>query len=113
MRAFLSLLYGTQSLLDLNKALSCQGSELVGWAEGRWTHQGIDLNHNFADLNTQLWYAEDDGLVPHTVPNHHLPLPTYYTLPNATVSMALVEGHLRPSCLCVQTVLSSPRLGGS
>lgn len=63
-----------------------QGSELVGWAEGRWTHQGIDLNHNFADLNTPLWYAEDDGLVPHTVPNHHLPLPTYYTLPNATVA---------------------------
>ncbi|XP_052039578.1 probable carboxypeptidase X1 isoform X2 [Apodemus sylvaticus] len=63
-----------------------RGSELVGWAEGRWTYQGIDLNHNFADLNTQLWYAEDDGLVPHTVPNHHLPLPAYYTLPNATVA---------------------------
>ena len=87
MRAVLSLLCGTQSLLDLNKALSWQGSELVGWAEGRWTYQGIDLNHNFADLNTQLWYAEDDGLVPHTVPNHHLPLPAYYTLPNATVSI--------------------------
>lgn len=78
---------GTQSLFDSNKALSWQGSELVGWAEGRWTHQGIDLNHNFADLNTPLWYAEDDGLVPHTVPNHHLPLPNYYTLPNATVSI--------------------------
>ncbi|XP_054946694.1 probable carboxypeptidase X1 isoform X3 [Physeter macrocephalus] len=63
-----------------------RGSELVGWAEGRWNHQGIDLNHNFADLNTPLWEAEDDGLVPDTVPNHHLPLPTYYTLPNATVA---------------------------
>ncbi|XP_012866261.1 PREDICTED: probable carboxypeptidase X1 isoform X1 [Dipodomys ordii] len=63
-----------------------KGSELAGWAEGRWTYQGIDLNHNFADLNTPLWDAEDDGLVPHTVPNHHLPLPTYYTLPNATVA---------------------------
>uniref|UniRef100_A0A5F9DVE2 Carboxypeptidase X, M14 family member 1 n=1 Tax=Oryctolagus cuniculus TaxID=9986 RepID=A0A5F9DVE2_RABIT len=63
-----------------------RGSELVGWAEGRWNYQGIDLNHNFADLNTPLWEAEDDGLVPHTVPNHHLPLPTYYTLPNATVA---------------------------
>lgn len=74
----------------------------MGWAEGRWTHQGIDLNHNFADLNTPLWYAEDDGLVPHTVPNHHLPLPTYYTLPNATVSIlgAVVEGKAPPS-LCV------------
>uniref|UniRef100_A0A8C0JQD3 Probable carboxypeptidase X1 n=1 Tax=Canis lupus dingo TaxID=286419 RepID=A0A8C0JQD3_CANLU len=63
-----------------------RGSELVGWAEGRWNHQGIDLNHNFADLNTPLWEAEDDGLVPDTVPNHHLPLPAYYTLPNATVA---------------------------
>lgn len=63
-----------------------RGSELVGWAEGRWNQQGIDLNHNFADLNTPLWEAEDDGLVPDSVPNHHLPLPTYYTLPNATVA---------------------------
>ncbi|XP_068928346.1 probable carboxypeptidase X1 [Petaurus breviceps papuanus] len=63
-----------------------RGSELVGWAEGRWTRQFIDLNHNFADLNTPLWEAEDDGLVPHTFPNHHLPLPAYYTMPNATVA---------------------------
>lgn len=67
----------------------------MGWAEGRWNKQGIDLNHNFADLNTPLWEAEDDGLVPNTVPNHHLPLPTYYILPNATVSIlgAVMEGH--------------------
>ncbi|KAM5304798.1 putative carboxypeptidase X1 isoform 2-T2 [Glossophaga mutica] len=63
-----------------------RGSELVGWAEGRWNQQTIDLNHNFADLNSLLWEAEDDGLVPNTVPNHHLPLPAYYTLPNATVA---------------------------
>uniref|UniRef100_A0A2K6PES0 Probable carboxypeptidase X1 n=1 Tax=Rhinopithecus roxellana TaxID=61622 RepID=A0A2K6PES0_RHIRO len=63
-----------------------RGSELVGWAEGRWNNQSIDLNHNFADLNTPLWEAQDDGKVPHIVPNHHLPLPTYYTLPNATVA---------------------------
>uniref|UniRef100_A0A2K6CA25 Carboxypeptidase X, M14 family member 1 n=1 Tax=Macaca nemestrina TaxID=9545 RepID=A0A2K6CA25_MACNE len=63
-----------------------KGSELVGWAEGRWNNQSIDLNHNFADLNTPLWEAQDDGKVPHIVPNHHLPLPTYYTLPNATVA---------------------------
>ncbi|XP_006894248.1 PREDICTED: probable carboxypeptidase X1 isoform X2 [Elephantulus edwardii] len=63
-----------------------RGSELAGWVDGRWNYQGIDLNHNFADLNTPLWTAEDDGLVPHTVANHHLPLPAYYTLPNATVA---------------------------
>lgn len=78
----------------MNKSLPWQGSELVGWAEGRWNNQSIDLNHNFADLNTPLWEAQDDGKVPHIVPNHHLPLPTYYTLPNATVSIlkAAVEG---------------------
>lgn len=82
---------GAQRLLGLNRPHPWQGSELVGWAEGRWNHQGIDLNHNFADLNTPLWEAEDDGLVPDTVPNHHLPLPTYYTLPNATVSILGAE----------------------
>ncbi|ETE57388.1 putative carboxypeptidase X1, partial [Ophiophagus hannah] len=39
------------------------GSELSGWAMGRWTYEGFDLNHNFADLNTELWDAEDAELV--------------------------------------------------
>uniref|UniRef100_A0A8C4Y2H6 Carboxypeptidase X, M14 family member 1 n=1 Tax=Gopherus evgoodei TaxID=1825980 RepID=A0A8C4Y2H6_9SAUR len=55
------------------------GSELAGWAVGRWTYEGIDLNHNFADLNTALWDAEDNELVPHKFPNHYLPIPEYYT----------------------------------
>ncbi|OWK56760.1 putative carboxypeptidase X1 [Lonchura striata] len=62
-----------------------QGSELVGWAMGRWTYEGIDLNHNFADLNTALWDAEDNELVPHEFPNHYIPIPEYYTFANATV----------------------------
>uniref|UniRef100_A0A8C3FKJ9 F5/8 type C domain-containing protein n=1 Tax=Chrysemys picta bellii TaxID=8478 RepID=A0A8C3FKJ9_CHRPI len=64
------------------------GSELAGWAVGRWTYEGIDLNHNFADLNTALWDAEDNELVPHKFPNHYLPIPEYYTFANATVSPA-------------------------
>ncbi|KFU95664.1 putative carboxypeptidase X1, partial [Chaetura pelagica] len=63
-----------------------QGSELSGWAMGRWTYEGIDLNHNFADLNTALWDAEDNDLVPHQFPNHYIPIPEYYTLANATVA---------------------------
>ncbi|KFZ54840.1 putative carboxypeptidase X1, partial [Antrostomus carolinensis] len=63
-----------------------QGSELSGWANGRWTYEGIDLNHNFADLNTALWDAEDNDLVPHEFPNHYIPIPEYYTFANATVS---------------------------
>nr|XP_042702280.1 probable carboxypeptidase X1 [Chrysemys picta bellii] len=62
------------------------GSELAGWAVGRWTYEGIDLNHNFADLNTALWDAEDNELVPHKFPNHYLPIPEYYTFANATVA---------------------------
>ncbi|XP_075429805.1 putative carboxypeptidase X1 isoform X2 [Ascaphus truei] len=62
------------------------GSELSGWAVGRWTYQGIDLNHNFADLNTPLWEAEDNELVPDKYPNHYLPIPEYYTMANATVA---------------------------
>ncbi|KAM9378008.1 putative carboxypeptidase X1 [Phaethornis superciliosus] len=62
------------------------GSELSGWAMGRWTYEGIDLNHNFADLNTALWDAEDNDLVPHQFPNHYIPIPEYYTLANATVA---------------------------
>ncbi|NXA28591.1 CPXM1 carboxypeptidase, partial [Ibidorhyncha struthersii] len=63
-----------------------QGSELSGWAMGRWTYEGIDLNHNFADLNTALWDAEDNDLVPHEFPNHYIPIPEYYTFANATVA---------------------------
>ncbi|XP_048159700.1 probable carboxypeptidase X1 [Corvus hawaiiensis] len=62
------------------------GSELAGWAMGRWTYEGIDLNHNFADLNTALWDAEDNDLVPHQFPNHYIPIPEYYTFANATVA---------------------------
>lgn len=115
MRGSLQLLPQCLEPLDLNRPFSWQGSELVGWAEGRWTYQSIDLNHNFADLNTPLWDAEDDGLVPHTVPNHHLPLPTYYTLPNATVSIlrAVKEHGGREDPVSGPPLLTLPCPGGS
>ncbi|XP_066429005.1 probable carboxypeptidase X1 isoform X2 [Eleutherodactylus coqui] len=62
------------------------GSELSGWSIGRWNYQGLDLNHNFADLNTPLWEAEDNEQVPEHFPNHYIPIPEYYTLENATVA---------------------------
>ncbi|KAM9331518.1 putative carboxypeptidase X1 [Gastrophryne carolinensis] len=62
------------------------GSELSGWAMGRWNYQGLDLNHNFADLNTPLWDAEDNEQVPEQFPNHYIPIPEYYTMENATVA---------------------------
>ncbi|XP_069832366.1 probable carboxypeptidase X1 isoform X2 [Dendropsophus ebraccatus] len=62
------------------------GSELSGWGIGRWNYQGLDLNHNFADLNTPLWEAEDNNQVPDQFPNHYIPIPEYYTMENATVA---------------------------
>ncbi|XP_040191485.1 probable carboxypeptidase X1 [Rana temporaria] len=59
------------------------GSELSGWAIGRWNYQGLDLNHNFADLNNPMWDAEDNEL---EFPNHYIPIPEYYTFENATVA---------------------------
>ncbi|XP_078392358.1 putative carboxypeptidase X1, partial [Cetorhinus maximus] len=61
------------------------GSELSGWAAGRYNLQGFDLNHNFADLNTVLWDAEEESEDPNLVQNHFLPVPAYYTWPNASV----------------------------
>nr|XP_032806471.1 inactive carboxypeptidase-like protein X2 [Petromyzon marinus] len=63
------------------------GSELSGWTFGRWTRNGIDLNHNFPDLNSVLWDAENRGHVSHGVPNHHLPLPDWFHSRNATVAV--------------------------
>uniref|UniRef100_A0A672FZE2 Carboxypeptidase X, M14 family member 2 n=1 Tax=Salarias fasciatus TaxID=181472 RepID=A0A672FZE2_SALFA len=34
------------------------GSELSGWSLGRWSNDGIDIHHNFPDLNSILWEAE-------------------------------------------------------
>lgn len=63
-----------------------QGSELGGWSLGRWTHDGIDINNNFPDLNTLLWEAEDRQSVPRKVPNHHIAIPDWFLSENATVS---------------------------
>ncbi|KAM9068761.1 inactive carboxypeptidase-like protein X2 isoform X2 [Sarcophilus harrisii] len=63
------------------------GSELGGWSLGRWTHDGIDINNNFPDLNTLLWEAEDRRNFPRKVPNHHIPIPEWFLSENATVAL--------------------------
>ncbi|XP_041827738.1 probable carboxypeptidase X1 [Melanotaenia boesemani] len=63
-----------------------KGSELAGWAEGRYTYEGIDLNHNFPDLNNIMWDAKEIAADPSTVSNHYIPIPEYYTQENATVA---------------------------
>uniref|UniRef100_A0A3B4BAG9 Peptidase M14 domain-containing protein n=1 Tax=Periophthalmus magnuspinnatus TaxID=409849 RepID=A0A3B4BAG9_9GOBI len=39
-----------------------KGSELAGWADGRYSYEGIDLNHNFPDLNNIMWNAQERAL---------------------------------------------------
>lgn len=51
------------------------GSELSGWTTGHFTDSGVDIFENFPDLNSILWDAEDKGLVPKLMPNHHVPIP--------------------------------------
>lgn len=64
-----------------------QGSELSGWSLGRWSSNGIDIHHNFPDLNTILWEAEAKKWVPRKMLNHHIPIPEWYLSNNASVSL--------------------------
>ncbi|XP_028250869.1 probable carboxypeptidase X1 [Parambassis ranga] len=63
-----------------------KGSELAGWAEGRYSFEGIDLNHNFPDLNNIMWNAQEKAGDPSKVPNHYIPIPEYYTKEDAMVA---------------------------
>lgn len=63
-----------------------KGSELAGWADGRYSYDGIDLNHNFPDLNNIMWDAQEAAANPSKVPNHYIPIPEYYTKEDAMVA---------------------------
>ncbi|XP_048843985.1 inactive carboxypeptidase-like protein X2 isoform X2 [Brienomyrus brachyistius] len=63
------------------------GSELGGWSLGRWSQDGLDIHHNFPDLNSILWEAEVRKLPLRKVLNHHIPIPDWYLAKNATVAV--------------------------
>ncbi|XP_047467287.1 probable carboxypeptidase X1 [Mugil cephalus] len=63
-----------------------KGSELAGWAEGRYSFEGIDLNHNFPDLNNIMWDAQEKAGETAKVSNHYIPIPEYYTKEDAFVA---------------------------
>ncbi|KAM6961102.1 putative carboxypeptidase X1 [Aplochiton taeniatus] len=63
-----------------------QGSELAGWAHGRYSYEGIDMNHNFADLNNIMWDAQEKATDESKVSNHYIALPEYYTQEDAFVA---------------------------
>uniref|UniRef100_A0A3Q3IJR4 Uncharacterized protein n=1 Tax=Monopterus albus TaxID=43700 RepID=A0A3Q3IJR4_MONAL len=63
------------------------GSELSGWSLGRWSNNGIDIHHNFPDLNSILWEAEAKKWISRKMFNHHVPIPEWYQSNNASVSL--------------------------
>ncbi|KAK7141053.1 hypothetical protein R3I93_015264 [Phoxinus phoxinus] len=63
-----------------------KGSELAGWALGRYSYEGIDMNHNFADLNTVMWDAIELETDKSKLINHYFPIPEYYTSEEALVA---------------------------
>ncbi|XP_019738880.1 inactive carboxypeptidase-like protein X2 [Hippocampus comes] len=63
------------------------GSELSGWSLGRWSNDGIDIHHNFPDLNSILWEAEAKKWVPRRMANHYVPVPDWYRSQNASVAV--------------------------
>ncbi|XP_035506112.1 probable carboxypeptidase X1 isoform X3 [Scophthalmus maximus] len=63
-----------------------KGSELAGWALGRYSHEGIDMNHNFADLNSGMWTAVELETDRSKLINHYFPIPEQYTSEQAFVA---------------------------
>uniref|UniRef100_A0A8C1WSV0 Carboxypeptidase X (M14 family), member 1b n=1 Tax=Cyprinus carpio TaxID=7962 RepID=A0A8C1WSV0_CYPCA len=63
-----------------------KGSELSGWSLGRFSYEGIDMNHNFADLNTVMWDAIELETDKSKLINHYFPIPEYYTSEDAMVA---------------------------
>ncbi|XP_041800783.1 probable carboxypeptidase X1 [Chelmon rostratus] len=63
-----------------------KGSELAGWALGRYSYEGIDMNHNFADLNSGMWTAIELETDRSKLINHYFPIPEQYTSEEAFVA---------------------------
>uniref|UniRef100_A0A3Q2XXG6 Carboxypeptidase X, M14 family member 1 n=1 Tax=Hippocampus comes TaxID=109280 RepID=A0A3Q2XXG6_HIPCM len=55
-----------------------KGSELSGWTLGRYSYEGIDMNHNFADLNSVMWNAFELETNRSKLINHYFPIPEQY-----------------------------------
>ncbi|KAI5097763.1 putative carboxypeptidase X1 isoform X1 [Silurus meridionalis] len=63
-----------------------KGSELGGWALGRFSYKGYDMNNNFANLNSEMWDAMELETDKSKLINHHIPIPKQYTSKDALVA---------------------------
>ncbi|KAK2829059.1 hypothetical protein Q7C36_017049 [Tachysurus vachellii] len=62
-----------------------KGSELAGWALGRFSYKGYDMNNNFANLNSVMWDAMELETDKSKLINHYIPIPKQYTSKDALV----------------------------
>ncbi|XP_017340385.1 probable carboxypeptidase X1 [Ictalurus punctatus] len=63
-----------------------KGSELAGWALGRFSYKGYDMNNNFANLNSVMWDAMELETDKSKLINHYIPIPKQYTSKDALVA---------------------------
>ncbi|TTJ38840.1 putative carboxypeptidase X1 [Bagarius yarrelli] len=63
-----------------------KGSELSGWALGRFSYEGYDMNNNFANLNSVMWDAMELETDKSKLMNHYIPIPKPYTSKDALVA---------------------------
>lgn len=63
-----------------------QGPEGNGYLTGRYNYRQVDLNRNFPDLNTVMYYNEKYG-----GPNHHLPLPDNWMAQVEPETQAMIQ----------------------
>ncbi|XP_053507561.1 probable carboxypeptidase X1 isoform X7 [Ictalurus furcatus] len=63
-----------------------KGSELAGWALGRFSYKGYDMNNNFANLNSVMWDAMELETDKSKLINHYMPIPKQYTSKDALVA---------------------------
>ncbi|KAM9457317.1 putative carboxypeptidase X1 [Clarias gariepinus] len=63
-----------------------KGSELAGWALGRFSYEGYDMNNNFANLNSVMWDAMELETDKSKLINHYIPIPKQYTSKDAVVA---------------------------
>ncbi|KAG7335317.1 hypothetical protein KOW79_001913 [Hemibagrus wyckioides] len=63
-----------------------KGSELAGWALGRFSYEGYDMNNNFANLNSVMWDAIELETDKSKLVNHYIPIPKQYTSTDALVA---------------------------
>uniref|UniRef100_A0A4W3HDB5 Probable carboxypeptidase X1 n=1 Tax=Callorhinchus milii TaxID=7868 RepID=A0A4W3HDB5_CALMI len=68
--------------------------------------RGYDMNHNFADLNSILWEEEERWPDPSRVLNHYIPIPAYYTSPNASVSLSYTHSQYNNNYIPISNYLA-------